>query len=111
LPISPSTLLFVGAAIVVDVPAKPKPAASTSAIMIERIKTSFGLRMREANCLKPHPNAMSPSAVLMPAKLVREAVLNGNSRGMCIHAGLSPTSTAVRGGAAFRSGEGLVGVR
>src|SRR6476660_7738345 len=36
--------VLVGAAIVVDVPARPKPAASTSAIMIERINVSSGSR-------------------------------------------------------------------
>jgi len=40
---SPSTLLLIGADSVDDVPAKPKPAASTNAIMIERIQSSLGL--------------------------------------------------------------------
>jgi hypothetical protein len=40
---SPSTLLLTGAESVDDVPAKPKPAASTNAIMIERIQSSLGL--------------------------------------------------------------------
>jgi hypothetical protein len=39
---SPSTLLLIGADRVDDVPAKPKPAASTNAIMIERIQSSLG---------------------------------------------------------------------
>ena len=36
-PISPMTLLLIGAAIEDDVPARPKPAARTNAIAIERI--------------------------------------------------------------------------
>jgi hypothetical protein len=36
-------LLLIGADSVDDVPAKPKPAASTNAIMIERIQSSLGL--------------------------------------------------------------------
>jgi hypothetical protein len=40
LPISAIALLFVGAAIVVDVPARPKPAANTRAIKNERINAS-----------------------------------------------------------------------
>ena len=42
LAMSPSALPLAGAESVDDVPAKPKPAASTNAIMIERIQSSLG---------------------------------------------------------------------